>query len=677
MSGGLSVATLAGVFWLAPLLPLAGFAALALGLSRFAGLAGWLAVGAVAGALLGVALGLAGVVAGASGYVALPWLSVGGRSLSLALELTPLTALVGVVVALVGLVIMLYSLAYMAEEPLRGRFYAEMCLFLAAMLALVLAGDLITLFIAWELVGLCSYLLIGYWFDRPGVPAAATKAFLTTRIADLGLLLGVLLLIGAVGTGRVSVILAAATSGRIAAPTLTLAALLIVWGAAGKSAQLPFSGWLPDAMLGPTPVSALLHSATMVAAGVYLIARLMPLLEATRLALGVVAWLGAITALFAALVALAQTDLKRLLAYSSISQIGLMFVGLGAGSLLAGVLLLVAHALYKATLFLGAGAAQHAVGGTGFEQMGGLGRRMPITFAIFAYAAAALAGLPVTLALPPKDPTLAAAAGASDALFWVALATSLGTALYSARAVGMTFLGPAAAPAAQAQEAPRGYLAPMLALAALILVGLTLDSPLLGAPLERLLGGVTPEAASVTTLTLGAALLGVVAGLAARLAWPSALQWPVARPFAPLLAAEFGLRPLYRALAAGGLAFAHGVGIFDRAIFDRAATLAAGGLLRIAQGVGAFDRAVFDRIATLAARGLLAFIHALLRFDTRRVDGAFDAGGQALLAAGRRARRIQTGLVGNYLLAVFTWGLGAAAVVAIWLIVSGLVSGAR
>ncbi|HZC06512.1 MAG TPA: NADH-quinone oxidoreductase subunit L [Ktedonobacterales bacterium] len=650
MSGGLGVVELAGIFWLAPLLPLAGFATLALGLSRFGRSAGWFAVGAVAGALLCATLGLAGVVAGASGYVALPWLSVGGRSLSLALELTPLTALVGVVVALVGLVILLYSLAYMAEEPLRGRFFAEMCLFLAAMLALVLAGDLITLFIAWELVGLCSYLLIGYWFDRPGVPAAATKAFLTTRLADLGLLLGVLLLIGAVGTGRISVILAAATSGRIAAPTLTMAALLVVWGAAGKSAQLPFSGWLPDAMVGPTPVSALLHSATMVAAGVFLVARLLPLLEATRLALGVVAWLGALTALFAALVALAQTDLKRLLAYSSISQIGLMFVGLGAGSLLAGVLLLVAHALYKATLFLGAGAAQHAVGGTGFERMGGLWRRMPLTFAVFAVAAAALAGLPVTLALPPKDPTLAAAAGASEPLFWIALAASLGTALYSARAVGMTFLGAPSAPAAQAKEAPRGFLAPMLALGGLIIVGLTLDSPLFGAPLERLLGGVTPEAAGVTALTLAVAALGVFAGLAARLAWPGALQWPFVRPVVPLLTAEFGLRPLYRTVAAGGLAFS--------------------------RGVGAFDRAVFDRIATVAAHGLLAFVHALQRFDLRRVDGAFDTGGQALLAVGRRARRIQTGLVGNYLLAVFTWGLGAAVVVALWLIVSGLVSGA-
>ena len=243
------------------------------------------------------------------------------------------------------------------------------------MLALVLAADLITLFIAWELVGLCSYLLIGFWFERPGVPAAASKAFFTTRLADLAFLAGVLFLIGMVGNGRIDAILSASTHGKIVPGFLLALALLVFAGAAGKSAQFPFQGWLPDAMLGPTPVSALIHSATMVAAGVFLVARLYPLFLVAGPVLQVVAWVGVITALLGGAAALVESDLKRTLAYSTMSQIGLMFVGLGSGSLLAGVFLLLAQALYKATLFLASGAIDHAVSSTAFERMGGLAQQ--------------------------------------------------------------------------------------------------------------------------------------------------------------------------------------------------------------------------------------------------------------------------------------------------------------
>src|SRR5258708_5038939 len=224
----------------------------------------------MAGAAVVSIAGLVAVIQGKHALVSLPWLSIGGRQLPLALWLDPLGALMATLVSIVGLIVFLYAASYMAEDARRGRFFAEFSLFTASMLTLVLAADLITLFIAWELVGLCSYLLIGFWFERTGAPAAASKAFFTTRLADLCFLAGVLLLIGIVGSGRIDLVLAASTQGKIASGLLLAIALLAFAGAAGKSAQVPFQGWLPDAMLGPTPVSALLHSATMVAAGVFL-----------------------------------------------------------------------------------------------------------------------------------------------------------------------------------------------------------------------------------------------------------------------------------------------------------------------------------------------------------------------------------------------------------------------
>lgn len=632
----------ASLYWLIPLPPLAVFVALAVGLVRAPRVAAGLAVGALGGSLILAVAALIGVASqGAQRIVAVPWLSVGGRSLSLALWLDPLSAVAATLVAVVGFVIFIYAVSYMRGDTHYVRFFAEMSLFIGAMLTLVLAADLITLFIAWELVGLSSYLLIGFWHERVGAPAAASKAFLTTRLADLALLLGLLLLIHTVGGARIDAALTAGASGKLASGTLLLITLLIAAGAAGKSAQLPFQGWLPDAMAGPTPVSALLHSATMVAAGVFLIARLYPLFLATpdHLTLSVVAWVGALTALLGALAALAQTDLKRLLAYSTMSQIGLMFVGLGAGSLLAGMILLIAQALYKSTLFMAAGAVDHAVEGTDMARMGGLARRMPITFVVFVIAAAALAGLPVTLALPAKDPALAAAAQANGALFVVALVASLGTALYSARAVGVVWLGRASAPASQAHEARRGMLAPMIAMAALIPVGLLVDAQLAGRPIARLLGGAAPDLGGVTALALTIAGVGVIIGLLARMAWPAQVVWPPVGWVAPVLRSEFGLRPAYGTIA--------------------------GLVLLAAQGLAAFDRAVFDPIGLWAAEGLLACIRSLTRFDVRGIERAIHSAGRGLLAVSQWARQFQTGMVGNYLLGIVLWGLGVIIVAAV------------
>lgn len=655
----------AALFWLTPFFPLGAAVLLGIGLVRVARAAAPLAVATVAASLLTSGLGLLAAAGGTRARVSVPWLTSGGRPLTLALWLEPLSALVAFVVALIGLVVFVYAASYMRGDPHIRRFFAELSLFVGAMLALVLAADLLTLFLAWEIVGLCSYLLIGFWYTREGAPGAATKAFLTTRTADLCLLAGILLLIAAAGTGQIDGVLTAATRGTVDTRLLTLSAVLVVAGAAGKSAQVPFQGWLPDAMLGPTPVSALLHSATMVAAGVFLLARLYPLLAMVPLALDVVAWIGVATALLGATAALAETDLKRLLAYSTMSQIGLMFVGLGSGSLVAGILLLVAQAFYKCALFLGAGALDHAVGGTSLERMGGLGRRMPLTLLGFAVAAAALAGLPVTLSLPAKDPALAAAWETRAALFWIALAASLCTALYAARAVGVVFFGTATAPAREAREArepARGLLWPLLALAALLPIVLLLDTPLLGSPLERLLGASTPEAPVVTALALLVAAVGVLAGLAARLAWPRRVVWPVVSPVAAGLRAEWGLRPLYRALAAGGRQVAFAAGALDRAIFDRLGDGAATLVRTLSRGGGLFDRAIFDRAATWLATGVLALVAAGGAFDLRRVDAAVRGGARALLAASQRLRRVQTGMVGNYLFAIVAWSLGVLVV---------------
>ncbi len=650
------------LFWLAPMLPLMVFALLAVGLARYGKLASGLAVAAMAGATMVSILGLIDAAQGKHAVLSFPWLTVGGRQLSLGLWLDPLSALMATLVSIVGLVIFIYAVSYMAQDPRRGRFFAEFSLFTASMLALVLAADLMTLFIAWELVGLCSYLLIGFWFERPGVPSAATKAFFLTRVADLALLAGVLLLIAAVGNGRIESVLSASMHGQVASGLLLAIALLVFAGAAGKSAQFPFQGWLPDAMLGPTPVSALLHSATMVAAGVFLVARLYPLFLVAGPSLYVVAWVGVITSLLGGAAALVERDVKRTLAYSTMSQIGLMFVGLGSGSLLAGVLLLVGQALYKATLFLGAGAVDRAVEGTAFERMGGLVRHMPLTALAFAISAAALAGLPVTLALPPKDPALAAASQTNTALFVAALAASILTAIYSARIFGLVFLGRASEPARQAREAKKGLLIPLLVMAGLIPIGLLVNAALLGRPLEHLLGAALPDVSLVTVIALSIAVIGVAAGFWARQRWPASLSWPLLNRAAPLLAGEFGLKVLYQALTQFSFWIVARLGAFDRRVFDTALGGIVKGVLVFTRVCAGIDRQVFDAFAGALASATLVAVRASGRFDVRRFDGAVHDIGQGFLTLGQRVRVAQTGRIENYLLVALAWGLAVLAI---------------
>ena len=391
-------------------------------------------------------------------YFNFPWLSIGSETLSLGLLLDPLGAGMVLMVSFVSLLIFIYSVGYMKEDANFTRFFCFLSLFSAAMLGVVLSNSLLLTFICWELVGLASYLLIGFWFHKPEAAAAAKKAFITTRIGDMGFLLGMLWLYSASGTllfydhghGCLEHAALTALAAKTACAGLAVSnciALLIFCGAAGKSGQFPLHVWLPDAMEGPTPVSALIHAATMVAAGVYLVARMFPIFSATgnvSVALTTVAWVGAFTALFAALIAVAQTDIKRILAYSTVSQLGFMMLALGVGSVTAAMVHLIAHAFFKALLFLGAGSVIHGVHEEqDIRNMGGLRKYMPVTFITYAIGMMALCGVPFFSGFWSKDEILHVAHQwpVSQLPFFMAAAAAFLTAFYMTRQMCYVFAG--------------------------------------------------------------------------------------------------------------------------------------------------------------------------------------------------------------------------------------------
>jgi NADH-quinone oxidoreductase subunit L len=377
------------------------------------------------------------------------WMQFGSDWVRLGWMLDPLTAVMLVMVSFVGLLIFIYSAAYMHHDENFARFFCFLSLFAGAMLGLLIANSLLLLFMCWEVVGLTSYLLIGFWYERPAAAAAAKKAFLTTRVGDLGLLLGMVWLYGQTGTllfyDHGAGCMENAALSQLAARIATGIALLIFCGAVGKSGQLPLHVWLPDAMEGPTPVSALIHAATMVAAGVYLVARVYPLMSVTGSALEVVTWVGALTAIFAALVAVAQEDIKRVLAYSTVSQLGYMMMGIGVGGVAVGIFHLIAHAFFKALLFLGAGSVIHGLmGEQDIREMGGIRKWMPVTFATYAVGTLALCGFPLFFSgFWSKDAILHAAYGwnISRIPFYLGAIGALLTAFYMTRQVCYVFFG--------------------------------------------------------------------------------------------------------------------------------------------------------------------------------------------------------------------------------------------
>ena len=504
------------------------------------------------------------------------------------------------VVTLVALCVQVFSLGYMHDErpPSFGRYFTYHALFLFSMNLLVLSPNLLQLFGAWELVGVASYLLIGFYFRKPSAARAAVKALWVTKFADMGLLFGLFALFAATGSFR--------WDAQLAPPVATAVTLLFFLAVMGKSAQFPLHVWLPDAMEGPTPVSALLHAATMVAAGVFLLVRAHPLFAQSETTRDVMLVVGSGTALFAACLALVQSDIKRVLAYSTCSQLGYMVAALGAGSMMGGFFHLTTHAFFKALLFLAAGSAIHAVRSNEIADMGGLAKRMPWTGSAFVLGALALAGIPGFSGFFSKDLVLEAVEPRLGHLPWIALlGTAFLTAFYMGRVVVVAFFGEASGEAAESAHEPGWSMrAPLVVLAALSLLG-----GALAAPFARLQG-------EAYAFHLGAG---------------------------PVLAA---------ALALGGFALAYR--IYGAHPLATPAPLAALSRVASASAVNRLYEFGFQRVALVLSDGLAWT-------DRYLVDGLINMIGYASLEGGRRARPLQTGLASDYVLATVLGVVGLAA----------------
>jgi NADH-quinone oxidoreductase subunit L len=513
----------------------------------------------------------------------------GGPIATVGILVDPLSRAMLVLVTLVSLLVQIYSLAYLHDEPPAslGRYYTYQSLFAFSMLGLVLAPNFLQMFIFWELVGLCSYLLIGYWYERPAAARAAAKAFWITKLGDVGFIIGIVLLWSATGTFEFTDLFEKAPEYADTIKGLSTIMFLIYLGAVGKSAQFPLHVWLPDAMEGPTPVSALIHAATMVTAGVFMVARTEPLFALVPEVMTVIAWVGAFTALLAATMACVEGDIKRVLAYSTVSQLGYMMAAAGAGAADAGFLHLLTHGLFKALLFLAAGAVIHAVGTNDIFRMGGLFKAMPQTAVVFLVGTLALAGVPPLAGFFSKEAVLEGVLVADlTGPFLMLALTALLTAFYMFRVVFVTFFGRAHA-GGHPHEAPWLMRGPLWLLAALtVLVGL-----------RWTLGGAAGHEETpvwLAPLSVGLALVGFA------LAWAMYQRGAIAparvaaalAPLDYLARRRYGLDALYEALYRGFmLGFSRLIGWLDRYLVDgvlnvlSALTLRGGhGLRRIQSG---------------------------------------------------------------------------------------------
>lgn len=408
------------------------------------------------------------------------WLRTGDIDISFGFEVTALGALMLFIVTLVSLLVHVYSKGYMKGDERLTTFYAYLGLFTFAMLGLVISPNLLQLYIFWELVGLGSFLLIGFYFFKEEAKAAAKKAFIMTRIGDVGLFIGMILIFWHAGSFEYDAIFRAIHTGDLTPTMITITAILIFIGAMGKSGQFPLHTWLPDAMEGPTPVSALIHAATMVAAGVYLVATMFPLFSASAVAMQTVAIVGAFTAIFAASIGLAQTDIKRVLAYSTVSQLGYMMLALGSAGYVAGVFHLTTHAFFKALLFLAAGSVIHAVHTQDINKMGGLQKKMKVTGALFLIGTLAISGVPLLSGFFSKDEILAVTwMNGNYVLFILAVIAAFLTAFYMFRLYFLVFTGEAKTKE-DVHESPRIMTYPMIVLGVLAVVAGYINTPWFG-----------------------------------------------------------------------------------------------------------------------------------------------------------------------------------------------------
>lgn len=568
--------------WIPVLVPAIVAVLVALGGARAVPFTRWIAL---LGPLVVLATGVSGLLSSAAPAVtSLTWLAQGPDAIGIGASVDPLAAVMLSVVGVVSAMVVLFSIGYMAEDPAQARYFALLSAFTAAMTGLVVSTTLVGLFAAWELVGACSFLLIGFWYRKSSAANAALKAFLVTRVGDVGFLLGIAVLWVRTGTTEIAAVNLAVVA--LPAGVATAAALLLFAGAAGKSAQFPLHIWLPEAMEGPTPVSALIHAATMVAAGVFMVARMWPVFEASPTALAVMLWIGLITALGAAMAAVAQRDIKRVLAYSTISQLGFMFVALGAGAWQIAMFHLVTHAAFKALLFLGSGSVIHAAGTQDLHEMGGLGRAMPVTTVTWVLGALALAGVPPLAGFFSKDGIIHAAWVAAPAAGAILVLASLLTAFYITRATLLAFTGPSRGER-HAHESPWTMTVPLVVLS-FGAVGLGFA----GTALAGLLGGHVELEPTVALISASVAVLGVAIG------------WLVYR----------------RGPAADGLLETR-----------------VGAVLHAAFGVDALVMRVFGRPARHSAETVYR------RIDRGLVDGAVNGIARLFVSAGRAATALQTG----------------------------------
>jgi NADH-quinone oxidoreductase subunit L len=618
--------------WLIPLFPLAGALANAL-FGRLTGrFAHWIAVPALGLSFAVSCFVFARVLHGET-YVGqlFPWISAGGFKTAVAVQVDQLSAVMLLVVTGVGFLIHLYSAGYMHGDAGFARFFTYLNLFVFSMVMLVLAGDFLLLYVFWEAVGLCSYLLIGFWYQKQSASDAGKKAFIVNRVGDFGFGLGIMLIWTTFGTLTYGEVFTKATDA-VGGGTYLAIALLLFMGACGKSAQLPLFTWLPDAMEGPTPVSALIHAATMVTAGVYMVARCHKLFEMAPLSLEIVAWVGGLTALFAASIGLAQTDIKRVLAYSTISQLGYMFAAVGVGAYAAGIFHLVTHAFFKALLFLGAGSVIHGLHGEqDLRKMGGIAPRMLVTTVTFLVGAVGLAGIPPFAGFFSKDEILASAFHEGHVALWaVLLAGVLLTAFYTARVVLLAFFG---SPRMSKEEVHHIH-----------------------------------ESPAVMTLPLG--VLAALTALAGIVGVPSSQGTAFARFLAPVLPLHLpehgGVTAL--ALAAVSVVVAVGGVFFAWLVYGRGPVDAS----RIGVPRNVVHRIVLNKYYVDEIYDAL-FVRPLYRlclwcahvFDVKVIDGLVNGVASVVVAWALGLRRIQTGFVMNYALGML---LGAVALVAFLLV---------
>ena len=554
----------------------------------------------------------AAAAAGGEVHAVWPWLpGVSGPLATVGVLVDAQSTTMLLLVTLVALLVQVYSIGYLSDEPAPalGRYYAFQSLFAFSMMGVVLAPNLLQLFICWELVGVCSYLLIGFWYRKPEAARAALKAFWTTKAGDVGLLIGIVLLQRSAGTFDLVQLRQMAEGGLIPLAGLSVITFCIYLGAMGKSAQFPLHVWLPDAMEGPTPVSALIHAATMVTAGVYLLTRLEWLFALTPQVLAIVAWIGAITALLAAILACVQTDIKRVLAYSTVSQLGYMMAAIGAGFAAAGFLHLLTHGVFKALLFLGAGAIIHAVGTNEMPAMGGLARKMPQTLIVFLIGTLSLAGVPLFAGFVSKEEVLAAVwTGGFAVPFVMLLLAAFLTAFYMFRVVFLVFFGAPAHPthATHAPHAPHDAPAVMtmpLWILAIIAMGI------------GILFTVRPPEAEFHAPGWAAPVAIAVALSGILLAWLTYQRRAIS---ADSLASMFG--PIRRAALAKFW------------LDDLYVSIYRYGLLAFARVVGWVDRYFVDGVLNLVSAWTLEGGDGLRRMQTGKVQDYVFALGFGLLA---------------------------------------------